>query len=68
LALALWVTGRTPSVPEPTRLPAPTAALLAVQLEAAGGSGDVAQLSGEMRTYRHEMYAALGRRYASAGD
>lgn len=68
VALALWVTVHNPSVPEPTRLPAPTAALLAVQLQAAGGSGDVAQLSGEMRTYRHEMYAALGRRYAPAGD
>lgn len=68
VALALWIGGRHASVLEPTRLPLPTATLLTAQLEAAGGSGDVTHLSGEMRVYRHEMYAALGRRYAPAGE
>lgn len=50
----------------PTRLPAPSIELLRAQASAASEGGSIAGLSGAMRSYRSQVFDALGTRYRNA--
>jgi len=58
-ALVLLLPAPRPQLPQLTALPAPSAALLAAQAEAARGRGQLSGLDAQMRTYRRQLFERL---------